>query len=148
MSDWGNEDDEAISSEVFGEVERIIDEAFSGFRRSFFDLQRRCLKPLYGIESSEDYLTITFDLPCVASKEDLILNATEDFFTLEAKMKKPISLMVGGTYQKTVEFDNYSKKVKLPTKVYPEKAKATFANGFLIVQFPIKKSITKPVKIE
>jgi HSP20 family protein len=146
LSEWDEEEDD---SDVFGEIERTIDEAFSGFHRSLFDLERRCLKPLYRIEASEEYVTATFDLPCVESKQDLVLNATEDSFNLEAKMKRPVSLMVGGPYQKNVEFDKYSKKVRLPAKVYPEKAKARFSNGVLVVQFPIrKKPSSSSVKID
>ena len=136
MSVWDEDDD----SDVFREIERTIDQAFSGFQRSLFDLERKCLKPLYKIEASEEYVTVTFDLPCVEGKQDLALNATEDSFSLEAKMRNPVSLMVGGPYQKNLEFDKYSKKVRLPTKVHPEKAKAKFSHGVLVVQFPVKSS--------
>jgi len=142
--DDGREED----SDIFAEIDRTVDEVFSGFHRSLFDLETRCLKPLYRIEVSEDQLTVTFDLPCVEGKEDLLLSATEDSFSLEAKMRKPVFLMIGGHHQKNLEFDKYSKKVKLPVKVNPESAKARLSNGLLVVRFPIKKSSGSSVKIE
>jgi HSP20 family protein len=78
----------------------------------------------------------------------LVLNATEDTFSLDANMRRPVSLMVGGPYQKNVEFDKYSKQVRLPAKVHPERAKAKFSNGLLVVQFPTKKSSGSSVRID
>lgn len=102
---------------------------------------------LYKIESNEEYVTVTFDLPYVESKQDLVLNATEDTFNLEAKMRRPVLLMAGGPYQKNVEFDKYSRKLRLPAKVDPERAEAKFSKSLLVVRFPRKKSTGSSVKI-
>jgi HSP20 family protein len=142
LSEWYDED-----ADVFREIERTMDEVFSGFHKSLFDVESKALKPLYRIEATEDYVTVTFDLPFVQSKQDLTLNSTEDTLSLEAKMKRPVSLMVGGPYQRNVEFDKYSKKIRLPVRVHPEMAKATFSNGVLSVRFPVRTSGSS-VKIE
>ena len=78
----------------------------------------------------------------------MVLNASEDSFTLEAKMTRPVSLRVGGPYQKDFELDKYSKKVRLPSKVHPEQAKATFSNGLLVVRFPIRKPSGSSIRID
>ena len=127
-------------SDIIEEIERGIDtlfeEAYSGSVNPLFDLKRNLVKPLFRIEVKENEITVSFDLPGV-EKEDILLSASEDTLSIEAKMKKPISLMVGGTIQKRVEFERYAKKVRLPVRIDPEKAKAKVTKGLLTIQFPI-----------
>jgi HSP20 family molecular chaperone IbpA len=81
-----------------------------------------------------------FDLPLVEKKEDLVLSATEDSLRLEARLRNSVSLMVGGSYQRNVKFEKYTKRIQLPTKVGPEKARARLQNEMLPVEFPRSKS--------
>jgi HSP20 family protein len=136
-----------IPSDMFSEIENEIEEAFSGFHSSLFDLNRKSLQPLYRIEVSEESIRVIFDLPLVERKEDLVLSATPDTLSIQAAIRKPVSLMVGGPYQRNVEFEKYSKKIRLPIQVEPERAKAKFQNGLLIVEFHSGRMGTR-VRIE
>jgi len=52
-------------------------------------------------------------------------------------MKTPISLMVGGSVQELVEFEKYTRKIKLPVKIEPDKARARVVRGILAIRFPL-----------
>lgn len=116
----------------------LIEGAFFGEERSLFNLESKSLMPLCRIESTEEAVTVTFDLPRV-EKRNITLTSTENAVSVEAKMRKPITLRVGGSVQKHVAFERYRALVRLPRKVEPERAKATFKNGLLRVRFPIAK---------
>lgn len=129
---------EDIFTEIDREIRTLIEDTFSGIESSLLDLEQKCLRPLYRIEVSEQEVIASFDMP-YAEKESIELNATEDELEIRAKMRKPVSIMIGGPIQRKAEFESYVKKIKLPLKVDPEKATATFRNGVLTVRFPISR---------
>jgi HSP20 family protein len=113
----------------------LIEDALFGERRPLFDVKTRSLRPLFKIEATEEAVTVTLDLPRV-EKKDISLTSTADTLGVEAKMRRPITLRVGGVIQKRVMFERYTGHFTLPSRVDPEKAKATFRNGLLRVKFP------------
>jgi HSP20 family protein len=131
------EDDE---SDLFDEVEKRIDETFEEAYSSsvnwLFDLNKKSVKPLFRVDIGDGELLVTIDLPGV-EKKDISLSATEDTLTIEAKMKRPISLMVGGSLQELVEFEKYTKRIRLPVKIEPDKARARVVRGILAIRFPL-----------
>jgi HSP20 family molecular chaperone IbpA len=131
------EDDE---SDLFDEVEKRIDatfeEAYSSSVNWLFDLNKKSVKPLFRVDIGDGELLVTIDLPGV-EKKDISLSATEDTLTIEAKMKRPISLMVGGSLQELVEFEKYTKRIRLPVKIEPDKARARVVRGILAIRFPL-----------
>ena len=137
---WKENRDQEEESEVITEFTRSVENLFSGFFDSLCDVSERSLKPLYRIEATENSLKVVFDLPFVAKREDLILSATEDTLSIDAKTNRPVSMMVGGPYQKKVEFVRYCTTIRLPTKVNPENSTARFRNGILVVEFPLAKT--------
>ena len=116
----------------------FIEDPLFGEERPLFDLKSKSLRPLCRIEVTEEAVTVTFDLPYV-EKNDISLTSTENTLQIEAKMRKAITLRVGGGVQRHVGFERYTGIIRLPTTVQPEKAKATFRNGLLRVKFPIAK---------
>jgi HSP20 family molecular chaperone IbpA len=50
-------------------------------------------------------------------------------------MKIPANVKVGGSVQRHFQFERNSKKIRLPVRVNPDDAKATFRNGLLIVRY-------------
>ena len=119
-------------------IRSFIEEALLGEGSLFFDLKSKSLKPLCRIEGTEEAVTVTFDLPYV-DKKDITLISTEDTVGVEAKTRRAVTLRVGGSVQKQVQFERYALRVRLPRRVEPEKGKATFRNGLLRVKFPIAK---------
>ncbi|MBI2648587.1 MAG: Hsp20/alpha crystallin family protein [Thaumarchaeota archaeon] len=94
----------------------------------------KSLKPLYRIEVSDEQLIVTFDLPYVW-KEDISLTSTEETLSIEAKMKRPVTMRLGGSIQRHFQFEKYSKKIRLPLRVNPDDARAMFRNGLLAVSY-------------
>lgn len=117
---------------------RSLVEAFFGDERPFFNLKSKSLRPLCRVSETHDAVTVTFDLPYV-ERRDINLTATEGSVDVHAKTKKPVTLRVGGTVQKRVLFERYTTSVRLPTRVDPAKATATFRNGLLRVRLPIAR---------
>jgi HSP20 family protein len=113
----------------------LVEDALFGERRPLFDLKSRSLRPLFRIEATEEAVTVTLDLPRV-EKKDISLTSTADTLGVEAKMRRPIKLRVGGVVQRHIVFERYTGIFTLPSRVDPEKAKATFRNGLLRVKFP------------
>jgi len=73
-------------------------------------------------------LIATFDLPS-AERDDISISATETSLSIEAAMKKPIRLMVGGHLQRHVEIEKYAETIQLPVKISLDKAKSTIRKG-------------------
>jgi len=131
------EDDESdLFDEIEREVEEIFEEAYSSSVNWLFDLENKSVKPLFRVDVGDNELLVTIDLPGV-DKKDISLSATQDALSIEAKMKTPISLMVGGSVQELVEFEKYTRKIKLPVKIEPDKARARVVRGVLAIRFPL-----------
>ncbi len=125
-------------SDPFDEMDRrvhaILRQTMAGMHTSLFDMDSKSLKPLYRIEVSDERVTVTFDLPYVR-KEDISLTSTEETLSIEAKMKKPVTMKLGGSIQRHFQFEKYSKKIRLPLRVNPDDAKASFRKGLLVVSY-------------
>lgn len=137
----GNDDDDESGTVGRGgprALRPFFEDAFLGEERPLFNLKSKSLRPLCKIEATEEAVTVTFDLPYV-EKRDISLTSTENILNIEAKMRKVITLRVGGGVQRHAGFERYKGIIRLPAAVRPEKAKATFRNGLLRVKFPIAK---------
>jgi HSP20 family molecular chaperone IbpA len=135
-----------VEGDLFRKMEEIVRrelrEMEADMESMLYDLDSKCLKPLYRLEATDDQLIVTFDLPCV-SKDGINISSTEDTLSVEAVMDRPVMLKVGGAVQRRLEFQKYSKKIRLPVKVEPTKAKARFRRGLLVIRFPIAKAGNK-----
>ncbi|MHC1635204.1 MAG: Hsp20/alpha crystallin family protein [Candidatus Methanospirareceae archaeon] len=99
------------------------------------------LEPLYEMEDREDEIIVTFDLPRV-EKEDIEVNTTEDTVEVMARMKEAICWEKWGSIQKRIKFEAFRKEIKLPERINPQKATASFKNGILRIRLPkVKKKV-------
>jgi len=132
---WDDEE-----SDAFEEVERgfnsILEEAYSSSISWLFDLERNSLKPLYRIEIGKKQVSVLIDLPGV-EKQNVSIKVGEDVLSIDARMKKPVTVLVGGTLQKELRFERYWKSITLPVKVDPDKARARIRNGVLKIRIPL-----------
>ncbi len=132
---WDDEESDAIE-EVEREINSILEEAYSSSISWLFDLERNSLKPLYRIEVGKRQLSILIDLPGV-EKQNVSVKVGEDVLSIDARMKRPVTVLVGGTLQKELEFERYWKSITLPVKVDPDKARARIRNGVLKISIPL-----------
>lgn len=128
------EDEPDLFDEMDRRIHAILRQTLGGMHDSLFDMDSKSLKPLYRIEVSDELVVVTFDLPYV-SKEDVSLTSTEETLSIEAKMRKPVTMKLGGSIQRHFQFEKYMKKIRLPVRVNPDDAKALFRNGRLIVSY-------------
>ena len=122
--------------EVEREINSILDEAYSSSINWLFDLERNSLKPLYRIEVGRRELSVLIDLPGV-EKQNVSVKVDEETLSIDARMRKPVTVSVGGTLQKELEFERYWKSITLPIKVDPDRARARMRNGVLKIRIPL-----------
>ncbi len=132
---WDDEESDAFE-EVEREIDSILEEAYSSSISWLFDLERNSLKPLYRIEIGKRQLSVLVDLPGV-EKQNVSVKVGEDVLSIDARMKKPVTVLVGGTLQKELRFERYWKSITLPVKVDPDKARARIRNGMLKIRIPL-----------
>ena len=139
-------------SRVLDDMEERFDDVFGSLLDAFsadkpsWDIEGQCLVPLSQVTEVEDKVIVTVDLPYV-NKENIKLHSTEKTLEVEAKTNQGICFERWGTVQKCTEFNCFRKRIRLPTEVKPNEAKATFKSGILEVQ--IKKRAEKtPIEIE
>jgi len=135
-----------MSSDIFDMIDemdrrirRLMDRVFSDVSLDLYDMERRELKPLTQIYETDEEVIVTLDLPC-ASKDGIELKATEDTLYIKAKMDRCVRIS-------NIDFENYSKSIRLPTRVDARNAKASFKDGILQVRLP-KKFEGNDIRIE
>lgn len=121
---------------MFDWFDEFFEQAFDELMRPSWDAVGKCLVPLINIEDKEDEIVVTVDLPCVQSKEDIDLNATEDNLEIIAQIREAIRWQRWGTSQRGLEFKKFRRSIRLPEKVDPESARAVFKNGILRISLP------------
>ena len=132
---WDDEESDAIE-EVEREINSILEEVYSSSINWLFDLERNSLKPLYRIEIGKKQLSVLIDLPGV-EKQNVTVSVGEDVLSIDARMRKPVTVLVGGTLQKELEFGRYWRSIKLPVKVNPDRARARIRNGVLKIRIAL-----------
>ncbi len=135
-----------MMDELFKRMEKSLDEILrTGFLKPSFDLKHCCLEPLVDIVETANEIIVVYDLPFVASPDDIEIKATQHSLEIEAKFKEPVKLEKWGTVQKDTEFKHYHHTIrKLPTDIIPEQATSRFKQGLLEIKLPK----VKPYKIK
>ncbi len=135
-----------MSSDIFDMIDemdrrirRLMDRVFSDVSLDLYDMERRELKPLTQIYETDEEVIVTLDLPC-ASKDGIELKATEDTLYIKARMNRCVRIS-------NIDFENYSKSIRLPVRVDARNAKASFKDGILQVRLP-KKFEGNDIRIE
>ncbi|UOY10030.1 Hsp20/alpha crystallin family protein [Methanonatronarchaeum sp. AMET6-2] len=106
----------------------------------------RAFKPFVDVLEHEDEVVVTADLPGV-DKQGIDLNIADNILTISAKREKGTEVEEEGYLKKERSVGRFQRKVKLPSKVDEEDAKATFKNGVLEIKLP-KKEEEKGKEIE
>ncbi|MHA1384753.1 MAG: Hsp20/alpha crystallin family protein [Candidatus Helarchaeota archaeon] len=136
-----------LYNDIFQDMERKFLEIF---RRPFdfpsWDSDLCCLEPLANFKITKNEVLISADLPNV-DKNNIEVNATENSIEIIAKMKKEVSFKKWGTESYQRSFKHFHKSVSLPVKINVNEIKATFKNGILQINAPIKRDKTK-IKID
>ncbi len=137
-----------IVEEIRREIRRLLEdiERDLELNRPMWDYKSKSLEPLCTIEESENEVIVTFDLPMV-DKNNIKINATEDTVEIEAQLKEGFKVEGPRYLGEELRFTCFRKVLRLPSKVDPMKARASFRGGILEIRLP-KKVKGYRIKIE
>ncbi len=133
---------------VFDETEKMFDNIL-GNDKLLEKTKKRFRQPLADLkETNTDYIA-TIEIPGV-DKKDIQLNISEN--SLEVKVEKKSEMKIAdenkGFIRSERFFSNFYRSINLPSKVFPEKARASYKNGILEVILPKAKTDPKKRKVD
>ncbi len=128
---------------IWREVDRMFSELLSkpeargeaGYRQ-----------PLVDVYETDREIVVVAEMPGV-SKEDVKINATEDSMELRAEAAEMREESGATWHRRERKYIGFYRRIPLPAKVDPKKAKAKFRNGVLEVRLP-KVEEAKGYRIE
>ncbi|PPQ79773.1 hypothetical protein CVT24_010108 [Panaeolus cyanescens] len=144
--------------EPFYDVERLLDQALSGYQqprsnqvqrsRENVDGAIRSFKPRMDLhENSEsNTVTATFEFPGVP-KEAIQIDVHNGRLTVSAETKRSEELNENGYAVRERRFGKYSRTLQLPQGVSDEAISASMENGLLTITFPKSAPQMAPKKI-
>ncbi|HKK10401.1 MAG TPA: Hsp20/alpha crystallin family protein [Bacteroidales bacterium] len=120
---------------------------FNHFLNSYFnenmsENNEKMLRPKANIEELEDKFLIQLAMPGV-SKNDISMNVEDDELIIKAERNEEEK----DYYLKEFEVANYERKFALPETVNDDKIKASFENGILTIELPLKEEVHKKKEI-
>jgi HSP20 family protein len=104
-------------------------------------------EPLADIEDKGNEVVVTLELPGI-EKEDIELNVTEDEVSVKVERKEKAVEKRKGFYRAERMYKGFYRSLKLPTKVMPEKATASYKDGLLEIRLPKTEKAKKSKKIK
>ena len=132
----------------FEEMERWFEEAF---RRPFFgqswmprlkfsDMAGE-ITPAVDIFEDGSQVVVKAEIPGMM-KEDIEVNLSQDTVTISGHKKEEEQVEKKDFYRLERSYGAFTRKLRLPAEVQPDKAKATFKNGVLEVRIPKSPTAT------
>jgi HSP20 family protein len=140
-SHW--EEIDEMFEEMHRRFDRMFEDVFKDFSRPLMDVEQCVLEPLADVRETTTDIIVTIDLPFVDKKEDISIELLERSLEITAKTRKPICFERLGTTQRKIHFNEFRKKVNLPTDVDSEGITATLKRRVLAINLPKKVQRTK-----
>lgn len=144
---------------IWDEFDRIEKE-LEAMRRKLDKLSEVMFKPIRSfkwplikefpidIRENNNELIIEADIPGV-KKQDIEINLEEQRLTIKAAIKKSEEKKSKGYLHRERSYTGFYRTITLPTRVIPEKAKASYKDGILKIVVPVKeKKEKKGVKLK
>lgn len=124
--------------EYLDEFERAAEEAFSVFEQPSWDVESKCLRPLFNISVTSREVVVTADLP-YADPKTLRIESLDDQIEITAKMKVKLRFEDFGVSHRQGEFSSFHCRIPLPVPVDASRARASFKKGILEVRLPRRR---------
>jgi len=119
------------------DLERLVDDFFLG-RPPFFNSPRGAFTPPTDIFETESEICVRVEVPGL-DRRDVQVAMQGDSLAVTGERKNPCEIEGGairGFHRKEIHSGPFVSKVRLPSPVDAEKARATYDAGFLIVRLP------------
>ncbi len=132
-------------SRLRSEMDRLWDEYFGSGRRALQPLEEAWM-PAVDISETSDKITVKAEIPGMEAK-DIDISMVGDTLTIKGEKKAEREEKDENYHLVERTYGSFSRSMKLPAAVDPDKIEATYKNGVLTIVCP-KKEEVKPKTIE
>lgn len=132
-------------SRLRSEMDRLWDDYFGPGRRALKPMEEAWL-PAVDVSETGDKITVKAEIPGMEAK-DIDISMVGDTLTIKGEKKAEHEEKEENYHLVERSYGSFSRAMKLPVAVDPEKVEATYKNGVLTVVLP-KKEEVKPKAIE
>ncbi len=126
-------------------INRIFDESFSRTADVDDDISMSAWKPSVDIYETDEAIILKAELPGI-KKEDVSVEVKDNVLTLRGERVEDKEIKEGSYFRKERCFGTFSRAFNLQHRVQPDKIKAKFKDGILVVEIP-KPEEEKPKQI-
>jgi len=126
-------------------INRIFDESFSRTADVDDDISMSAWKPSVDIYETDEAIILKAELPGI-KKEDVSVEIKDNVLTLRGERVEDKEIKEGSYFRKERCFGTFSRAFNLQHRVQPDKIKAKFKDGILVVEIP-KPEEEKPKQI-
>lgn len=127
------------------EMDRLWDEYFGPGRRALQPLEETWV-PAVDVAESADKITVKAEIPGLEPK-DIEISMVGDTLTIKGEKKVEREEKEENYHLIERSYGSFSRSMKMPAAVDPDKVEATYKNGVLTIILP-KKEEVKPKTIE
>ena len=132
-------------SRLRNEMDRLWDDYFGPGRRALQPMEEAWL-PAVDVSETGDKITVKAEIPGMEAK-DIEISMVGDTLTIKGEKKVEREEKEENYHMVERSYGSFSRAMKLPAVVDPDKVEATYKNGVLTVVLP-KKEEVKPKAIE
>ena len=126
---------------VFDETEKMFDNIMNDKMFKLEQKKDKFRQPLTNLKETNNMYIATVEIPGV-DKKDIQLNISEN--SLEVKVEKKSEMKIANENKGFIRserfFSNFYRLMNLPSKIIPEKVRASYKNGILEVVLPKAQS--------
>jgi HSP20 family protein len=132
-------------SRLRSEMDRLWDDYFGSGRRALRPMEEAWM-PMVDVSETADKITVKAEIPGMEAK-DIEISMAGDTLTIKGEKKAEREEKDENYHMVERSYGSFSRAMKLPAMVDPDKVEATYKNGVLTIVLP-KKEEVKPKAIE
>jgi len=137
----------AEMADIRKELDQVFGEFF-GRTPSSMAATEAMWSPLVDIHETKDHLLLQVELPGV-KQEDIHVSIEGDTLTLTGERKRDIEVKENQYHRIERSYGRFERKVMLPSVVDPNRVTATYREGVLEIQLPMKEEAKpKAIKVQ
>ena len=134
-------------SRLRSEMDRLWDEYFGTGRRALRPMEEGWL-PAVDVSETGDKITVKAEIPGMEAK-DIDIAMVGDTLTIKGEKKAEKEEKDENYHMVERSYGSFSRSMKLPATVDPDKVDASYKNGVLTIVLPKKEEVKpKPIEIK
>jgi len=134
-------------SRLRSEMDRLWDEYFGAGRRAFRPMEEAWL-PAVDVSETGDKITVKAEIPGMEAK-DIDISMVGDTLVIKGEKKAEKEEKDENYHMVERSYGSFSRSMKLPATVDPDKVDASYKNGVLTIVLPKKEEVKpKPIEIK